>query len=226
MNKMPIKIGILNCYSDEPISAPSVSYFSDIIGNATIINIWYGEKIENIHDYDGYIISGSRSCHKDKESWITDLKGMIKQIYDENIPCLAVCFGHQVVADMFGGNTVRSIASEEGFKNVLTVVEDTPIKLFSDLPNPVKVYQSHYDAVMKAPPGSIQVINNEKCVQYYQYGSIYSIQSHPEITVPIAVELAKKENKSINTVLNGVNNENIQSHKLLENFTNIVKQTI
>lgn len=226
---MPIKIGILNCYADEPKSAPSAGYFSDIVENTTIINTCYNEKIESINDYDGYIISGSRSCYEDKDSWITDLKELVKQIYDENIPCLAVCFGHQVVAHMFDGTDVRNLASEEGFQNVPMVVADAPIYLFSGLPNPVKVYQSHSDAVIKAPPGSIQVIYNEKCVQYFQFGSIYSIQSHPEITVPIAVELAKKENKKnkeIETILNGVNEQNIQSHKILENFSDIVKLTI
>lgn len=223
---MHIKIGILNCYADEPMSAPSASYFSDIVKNTTIINTCYNEKIGNINDYDGYIISGSRSCYKDKDSWITDLKELVKQIYDENIPCLAVCFGHQVVAHMFDGTAVRNLAGEEGFQDVPTVDGDTPVNLFSDLPNPVKVYQSHNDVVMKAPPGSIRVIYNEKCVQYFQFGSIYSIQSHPEITVPIAVGLAKKENKAIDSILNGVNEQNIQSHKVLENFSNIVKLTI
>ncbi len=115
--KMPIKIGILNCYSDEPKSAPSANYFSDIIDNAIIINICYNEKIENIDDYDGYIISGSRSYHKGTESWISDLKGIVKQIYNKNIPCMAVCFGHQVVADMFGGTTVKNLAGEVGFRD-------------------------------------------------------------------------------------------------------------
>ncbi len=223
---MPIKIGILNCYADEPESAPSAGYFSNIIDDTTIINTCYNEKIENINDYDGYIISGSRSCYKDNDSWITDLKEFVKQIYDENIPCLAVCFGHQFVAHMFGGTTVRNLVGEEGFQDVPTVAGNVPVKLFSNLPNPVKVYQSHSDVVMKAPPGSIQVIYNGKCVQYYQFGSIYSIQSHPEITVPIAIELAKKENKAIDSILNGVNEQNIQSHKVLENFSNIVKLTI
>jgi len=225
-NKMPIKIAIINCYADEQKSAPSASYYSDIVKDTTIINIWHSEKIENINDYDGYIISGSRSCHKDKKSWITDLKRIIKKIYDEKIPCLAVCFGHQVVADMFGGTTVRNLRGEEGFQDVPTKMGEEQIRLFAELPNPVKVYQSHNDAVMKAPPGSIQVIYNEKCVQYYQFGSIYSIQSHPEITVPIAVELAERYEKDIDSVLNGVNEQNIQSHKLLENFSNIVKQHI
>ena len=225
-NKMPIKIGIINCYSDEPTSAPSASYFSDIIDNTTIINICYNEKVENTNDYDGYIISGSRTCYENKDSWIKYLREIVKQIYDENIPCLAVCFGHQVVADMFGGTTVRNLASEEGFKDVPTTMGEDQVKLFTELPNPVKVYQSHNDAVMKAPPESLQVIYNEKCVQYYQFCSIYSIQSHPEITVPIAVELAKRNEKEIDLVLNGVNEKNIQSHKVLENFSNIVKQTI
>lgn len=220
---MQTKIGILNCYADEPKSAPSASYFSDIVKNTTVINTCYNEKIESINDYDGYIISGSRSCHEDKISWITDLKEIVKQIHDENIPCLAVCFGHQVVAQMFGGTTVRNETGEEGFLDVPTKRGEGIVKLFAGLPNPVKVYQSHYDAVLKAPPGSIQVIYNEKCVQYFQYGSIYSIQSHPEITVPIAVGLAKKGNKAIDSILNGVNEQNIQSQIILENFYAIVK---
>lgn len=220
---MQTKIGILNCYADEPKSAPSAGYFSDIVKNTTVINTCYNEKIENINDYDGYIISGSRSCHEDKISWITDLKEIVKQIHDKNIPCLAVCFGHQVVAQMFGGTTVRNETGEEGFLDVPTKREEGIVKLFAGLPNPVKVYQSHNDAVLKAPPGSIQVINNEKCVQYFQFGSIYSIQSHPEITVPIAVGLAKKGNKAIDSILNGVNEQNIQSQIILENFYAIVK---
>lgn len=220
---MQTKIGILNCYADEPKSAPSAGYFSDIVKNTTVINTCYNEKIENINDYDGYIISGSRSCHEDKISWITDLKEIVKQIHDKNIPCLAVCFGHQVVAQMFGGTTVRNETGEEGFLDVPTKRGEGIVKLFAGLPNPVKVYQSHYDAVLKAPPGSIQVINNEKCVQYFQFGSIYSIQSHPEITVLIAVGLAKKENKAIDSILNGVNEQNIQSQIILENFYAIVK---
>ncbi|NHZ85865.1 MAG: hypothetical protein GWP19_08285 [Planctomycetia bacterium] len=219
---MPIKIGILNCYSDEPKSAPSANYFSDIIDNTTIINICYNEKINDINNYDGYIISGSRSCHRDKDSWIFALKEIVTQIYNENIPCLAVCFGHQIVADLFGGTTVKNYASEEGFQDVSTVVKDSRIKLFFGLPNPVKVYQSHNDAVIKVPPGSIQVIYNEKCIQYYQFGSIYSIQSHPEITVPIAVKLAKRNRQNTNIILNGVNEQNIQSFKILKNFYTMV----
>lgn len=220
---MQTKIGILNCYADEPKSAPSASYFSDIIENTTIINICYNDKIENINDYDGYIISGSRSGHKDKINWIADLKEIIKQIFDKNIPCLAVCFGHQLVAHTFGGNTVKNLASEEGFQDVPIKMGEEQVRLFEGLSNPVKVFQSHNDAVMKAPPGSIQVIYNEKCVQYYQFGSIYSIQSHPEITVPIAVKLAKRDGKDLDLILNGVNEQNIQSQIILENFYAIVK---
>lgn len=223
---MPIKIGIINCYSDEPTSAPSASYFSDIVEDTTIINICSGEKIENSNDYDAYIISGSRTCYENKDSWIKYLREIVKQIYDENIPCLAVCFGHQVVADIFGGNTVRNRNGEEGFQDVPTTMGEEVIRLFKGLPNPVKVFQSHNDAVMKAPPGSIQVIYNEKCVQYYQFGSIYSIQSHPEIDITAAKQFAKRDNKVVKIILNGVNEINIRSRRILENFSNIVEKSI
>ena len=78
---------------------------------------------------------------------------------------------------------------------------------------------------MKAPNGSIQVIHNDKCVQYYQYGSIISIQSHPEIDVEAAKWFAKRDNKDIKTVLNGVNEQTIQSQMILDNFYTIVKNS-
>ena len=149
MNTMPIKIGILNCYADEPISAPSAQLFTDNIPGTTIINHCHGEKI-NMSQYDGYIISGSRSCHRDDDDWIENLKVLIKQIYAKNIPCLAVCFGHQVVAQMFGGTTVRNEAGEEGFQDVPIIAGEEPVRLFTGLENPVKVFQSHNDAVLNA----------------------------------------------------------------------------
>jgi hypothetical protein len=76
---------------------------------------------------------------------------------------------------------------------------------------------------MKAPAGSVQIIYNGTCVQYFQFGPFYSIQSHPEITVPIAIELAIREGKDIDLMLNGVNEQNIQSHKIFKNFYTIIE---
>ena len=223
---MSLKITIINCYADELKSAPSAKLFTDNLLHTTIINHCHGEKIDNISQFDGYIISGSRSCHQDRDGWIIELKQLIIDIYKQNIPCLAVCFGHQLVAYIFGGTTVRNLGGQEGFQDVQTKIEEDTIRLFTGLPNPVKVYQSHNDAVMKAPPGSIQVINSKKCVQYYQYGSIYSIQSHPEIDIAAAKRFAERDDKEIKTILNGVNEQNIQSYKILENFSKIVENTI
>lgn len=224
-NYMSLKIAIINCYADEPKSAPSAKLFADNIPGTTIINHCHGEKIADISNYDGYIISGSRSCHRADDDWIEELKVLIKQIYNKNIPCLAVCFGHQLIAQMFGGSTVRNQAGEEGFQDVTTISGGEPVRLFRGLENPVKVFQSHNDAVLKAPPGSINVINNEKCVQYYQFGTIYCIQSHPEIDIEAAKRFAKRENKDIKKILNSVNEQNIQSQMILDNFYTIVENS-
>ena len=223
---MPIKIAIINCYADEPKSAPSAQLFVDNIPIATIVNHCHGEMIDDISKYDGYIISGSRSCHRNQDDWIIELQKLIKEIHQKDIHCLAVCFGHQLVAHTFGGSTVINLASEEGFQDVPTKMGEKHVKLFAELPNFVKVYQSHSDAVMKAPPDSSHVIYNEKCVQYYQFGSIMSIQSHPEIDIVATKRFAKRDKKDEVTILNGVNEQNIQSYKILKNFLKIVENSI
>jgi len=218
-------IGILNCYADEPKSAPSASYFLEFIENAKIINICHGETVKNLDEFDAYIISGSRSCHMDKLDWLKYLESVVKEIHKRNIPCLAVCFGHQLVAKIFGGKTIVESNGEEGFQNILTNYNDVNIELFNGLPNPVKIYQSHHDSVIKSPSKSINTICNEKCVQYFQYGSIHSIQSHPEISVATAIKIAKRDNQNIEEIHNGVNDGNIQSQSVLFNFLSIVKKT-
>ena len=222
---MSINIGILNCYSDEPESAPSASHFKKFIPRADIVNICHNIKVSDINNYNGFIISGSRSSHKDNADWINYLEKLIRQIYLENIPCLAVCFGHQLVAKVFGGKTVLNQYGENGFQNVPTKYSNYKIELFYNLPNPVKIYQSHNDAVIKSPPGSLNTINNEKCVQYFQYGAIHSMQSHPEISVSIAIKIAKRDNQDVALMLNGVNDENVKSHIVLNNFIKIIEQT-
>lgn len=220
---MSIKIAIINCYADEPDSAPSAQLFADNIPNTTMINHCHGEKINSIGQYDGYVISGSRSCHRDQDNWIIELKQLLKNIYKQDIPCLAVCFAHQLVAHTFGGTTVRNLTSEEGFQDVPTKIGDEHVRLFAGLPNPVKVFQSHNDGVIKAPPDSFQTIYTEKYVQYYQFGSILSIQSHPEIDIASAKRFAKRDNKDVKIILNGVQTENIQSQRILVNFYAIVE---
>ena len=117
---MSLKIAIINCYADEPKSAPSAKLFAENMLYTTIINHCHGEKIDDINQFDGYIISGSRSSHRDRDVWIIELKQLIKDMHKQNIPSLAVCFGHQLVAHIYDGTSVINIASEEGFQYVQT----------------------------------------------------------------------------------------------------------
>ena len=219
---MDKRIGILNNYADESSSAPSARYFKDFIDNSEIINICHGERIIDINKYDGYVISGSRSCHLDNLDWIGYLRSLIKEIYSNKIPCLAVCFGHQLVADVFGGKTIAKKNGEEGFRIIPTDSDKKQPRLFVDIPTPLKIYQSHNDAVLSAPPHSNNILRNEKCIQYYEFGSIYSIQSHPEISVATAIKIAKRDDQNINEVLNGVTEENIRSQLVIRNFVELV----
>lgn len=219
---MEKKIAILNNYADEPPSAPSANYFTEFVDNTSIINICHDERINKIQKYDAYIISGSRSCHKEAHDWIKYLKEIISDIYSSKIPCLAVCFGHQIVAEMFGGKTVVNSNGEEGFQEVPTISNGDKVNLFKNLSNPTKIYQSHIDAVIEAPKQAHNIIINDKCVQHYELGLIYSIQSHPEISVSNAIKIAKRDNQNIEEILNGVTEGNNTSHLVLQNFVNLI----
>lgn len=58
----------------------------------------------------------------------------------EEVPMLGICLGHQVIAEAFGGRTVRSPAPVHG--RTAELVHDRS-KLFADLPSPLRVARYH-----------------------------------------------------------------------------------
>lgn len=54
---------------------------------------------ESFRDFDGVLLPGSFSAAYDDDSWITQLKDVIRdQLWADRIPSMGVCFGHQIMA--------------------------------------------------------------------------------------------------------------------------------
>lgn len=64
-------------------------------------------------DYDGVILPGSFSSAYDDDSWIQTLKAVIQsRIVGDQRKTLAICFGHQIMAQSFFGNNSNGDDSE------------------------------------------------------------------------------------------------------------------
>lgn len=128
-----------------------------------------------LQGYAGVILSGGPRSVYDEDAPTVDPK-----ILELGVPVLGICYGHQLLAKMLGGE-VRPGAMEYGpaFLSVLKK-ED----LFEGARPAIKVWMSHTDNVTSLPKGVKALARTERC-ENAAYGDVdrkfYGVQFHPEV---------------------------------------------
>ena len=104
-----------------------------------------------------------------------------KNIFNLQVPILGLCYGHQLLADYFGGDVKSDRAREYGLAEIK--ISDSPI--FLKLPLKTSVWMSHGDHVDKLPKGFQQIAmtdNRSIAAMQNLEQRIYGFQFHPEVT--------------------------------------------
>ncbi len=106
---------------------------------------------------------------------------MDRAIIDLNIPILGICYGHQLLADLAGGEVSNTGNAEYGNTTLQVTGESVILR---DLPQEQQVWMSHRDQVTKAPEGFRCVATTEgaavAAMEYPDRG-LYGVQFHPEV---------------------------------------------
>lgn len=125
----------------------------------------------------GIIFSGGPHSVYDLDApmvkkWMTEL----------NIPVLGICYGHQVIAKILGGEVEGSPVHEFG-KSELKILEEKGI--FENISQNSVMWMSHGDHVTKVPEGFCIAGTTKDCsvaAMAHFKKNIYGIQFHPEVT--------------------------------------------
>ena len=123
----------------------------------------------------GIILSGGPSSVNAKDAHLVE-----KQLFEQGIPILGICYGMQLTAHLLGGKVKKGIKGEYG-KSEFEVLRNNP--LFHGISRKSTVWMSHFDEVEEVPEGFeisgksgvIAAMANEK-------KNIFAIQFHPEVT--------------------------------------------
>ncbi|MBN1169798.1 glutamine-hydrolyzing GMP synthase [Candidatus Micrarchaeota archaeon] len=97
------------------------------------------------------------------------------------LPLLGICYGHQMIAHVFGGRVEKGSSAEYGFGEI--EIDDGDV-LFKDIPKKLKVWVSHYDQVVKVPEGFAALAHSDACAieaMKHLERHIYGVQFHPEV---------------------------------------------
>ncbi|WP_137110537.1 type 1 glutamine amidotransferase [Rhodobacter sp. SY28-1] len=62
---------------------------------------------KDVHECDGWLITGSRFGAYEPHDWIPPLEDFIRRAYAEHVPVVGVCFGHQIIAQAMGGKVEK-----------------------------------------------------------------------------------------------------------------------
>lgn len=80
---------------------------------------------------------------------------------DLGLPILGLCFGYHFLADHLGGKVASSTNREYGAARVTRTAEAESDPLVGQLPETFRVWMSHGDSVVTAPPGSRVILRSE-----------------------------------------------------------------
>ena len=130
-------------------------------------------------DCDAYIVTGSACGVYDPDPWIEALRGFLRAAKGR-AALVGVCFGHQIMADAFGGEVIKS---PKGWGIGLHIHRLEARRAWASGPQPYALPASHQDQVVALPPGASIVGGSDFCpLGLIDYGDqpAISIQLHPE----------------------------------------------
>jgi len=180
-------------------------------------------------DFDGVLVTGSRASVYWDKPWIADLKEWVDEAIERDIPCLGVCYGHQLLADVLGGNVEDMGEYEIGYREV-TQSSESP--LFEGLDSAFTVFTTHSDRVVELPPGATQIAENEYGIHGFQKDGVFSVQFHPEYDMATAEMVTKGKDdqlseETLERVLAGIDDENYaaacEAKTLFDNFLEYIR---
>jgi len=186
------------------------------------------DEIPQTLGFDGCLVTGSRASVYWDRDWIDQVKAWVDEAIDAGLPCLGVCWGHQLLADVLGGTVEDMGEYEIGYR---TVEHDDESPLLSGVDAEFTAFTTHSDRVVEAPPGARVFAENDYGIHGFRKDHTFAVQFHPEYDMETAESVTRGKDdqlsdERIQQVVDGITDENYaaacETKQLFENFTRYV----
>lgn len=134
--------------------------------------------------YDVVMMTGSPLSVTQPEPWMERAGAFMVEAGERGVPVLGVCFGHQLLARMYGGRVARNPQGRELGTIEVTLTQDGRADaLFDGLPDRFAVQATHEDLVSEVPEGARVLAGNANtAVQAMAFRpNVRGVQFHPEV---------------------------------------------
>ncbi len=174
-----MRIGILQCGQAPDELKRDLGDYPDMFvrlldGRGFTFRTWHVEEMafpDDIHDADGWLLTGSRHGAYEDHPFIPVLEAFIRDAYRAGVPMVGICFGHQIIAQALGGTVVKypggwAVGAQD----------------YDFGGQPVRLNAWHQDQVVSLPPDAQVCGRNDFCQNAaLVYGDrAFTVQAHPE----------------------------------------------
>ncbi|UPY37860.1 type 1 glutamine amidotransferase [Sediminicoccus sp. KRV36] len=188
-----MKIGILQCGAvPEELEAEHGRYGAMVqrllppARDTVLHDVTAGDLPHSPTDCEAWLLTGSPAGVYDDLPWIAPLMAFLRQARGRT-KLVGICFGHQAMAQAWGGRVVKS---PKGWGIGLHRYDVRQPAAWMEDRAAVHVPASHQDQVVEAPAGARVTIANEFTpLAGLDYGDAVSFQCHPEFTPEFGVAL-------------------------------------
>jgi len=182
---MRLRVALLNA-SYDPVDTRR-NFRREVDADLVEYHVVEGEFPETFA-FDACLMTGSRASVYWDDPWIGELAEWVGGAIDRGLPALGVCFGHQLLADVLGGQVEPMGEYELGYRPVQCREGST---LFAGIGSECTAFMTHSDHVTQLPPGATLLAANDYGIHGFRKAGVFGVQFHPEYDTDTAAKITR-----------------------------------
>lgn len=200
-----LRIGLIQCGHVAPSLVERFgdypAIYGDLLGSSidlVVHDMQTGPVPDDPRSCDGWLISGSAQSAYDDLAWIGPTEQFVRTLIDVDAPTVAICFGHQLVAQAMGATVERAPGGWGVGAHDYRLVGPPRTPGWPQRET-VRLIASHQDQVTTLPDGADLIASTDHCpIAGYTLGpALLALQPHPEFSGSLSHALTTSRRERI-----------------------------